>query len=95
MYSLLVKEPFNMSLADIAKLTDYQIVNILFRPEKKQGDGSEESWSPFRLFWWQLKVSQPGIFDEEIITRWQKLPPKQQNGSPIVDPAWNDDLKVN
>lgn len=84
----MTREPFNLSFEQIARLTDYQIGDILFQPlpedkpaKKPVGpdlyahclEGLPEDNPAKRRFWYVWRVR--GIPDEEIAAKWQQQPP--------------------
>lgn len=73
---MLVRDPFNLTFPDIAKLTDDQISDILFHPRDKEGyldigsaedgGGSDESISFGKMYEQVMRLHNPSISDDEI-----------------------------
>jgi hypothetical protein len=67
---LLVREPFNLGFDEIAELTDYQILEILFKhpsDEKPQPEGAYQTHE--EIFWsvWRRR----GLSEDEIAGKWR------------------------
>ncbi len=79
MFALLVREPFNLSLEQIADLTDEQIAYIYFHPRDDRGhlepfpedaNRGEQSGVSFADMYARVtRLREPGISDEEISRR--------------------------
>lgn len=97
--AILVNEPFYLSLAQISRLTDYQIWQIYFRPKKKpERDmdrpaprGERIVASPFMIYW--VHEHQRGKADQEIIDRWLVMHPERM-AEAVVSPQWHRDWPV-
>jgi len=47
-----VREPYNLRLSEIGRLTDKQIFEVYCRPPKeKQQDGGQSYWDIFKAVW--------------------------------------------
>lgn len=69
---ILVREPFNLSFAEIADLTDYQISEILFQhpaDEPTRPAAEQVYLTPEQLFWrvWERR----GLSEAEIAEKWR------------------------
>lgn len=83
--AILVNEPFNVPLHEIAQLTDYQINNIYFHPRTKEGaidvyahrpdPGQVDYEAEFRWSW-----QQKGATPEEIDAKWAEIQKNAPNG---------------
>lgn len=72
---MLTHEPFGMSIAQIANLTDYQLRAILFAPDpikayrdKKKAEQEAKQMTYKEAFWFHWR--NHGKTDEEIQKRW-------------------------
>ncbi len=95
--AILVGEPYYLSLAQIARLTWYQVWQIYFRPrpEAKEREappqGQRVFVTPFQLFW--IHEHQRGQEDAAIIARWLKDHPERM-AEAIVKAEWHAEWKV-
>ncbi len=85
MIRALVKEPFNLSMDAIARLTDYQLEHVYFRPERGGRPAGASSVSAFYVYWWLLRKS--GNDDAEVVRRWHAERPGRE-GEAVIDPTW-------
>lgn len=67
-----MKEPFNLTMDQIADLTDYQLLQIYFRPDPNapappasDGGDVEDPRSIFEKVW-----ARRGLTPEEIAAKW-------------------------
>ena len=63
-----MKEPFNLSLGEIAELTDAQLADIYFRPERSRAPVvGKPYWEVYRATW-----EGRGLTPEQIEAKWEK-----------------------
>jgi hypothetical protein len=75
--SALVREPFNMTMAEIGKLTPYQVRNVYFRDEERdQPRVAKSNVSYKEIFWktWQRR----GLREHQIEVQWQEYLKEQK-----------------
>lgn len=68
MYAGLVREPFNLSIEQIGKLTDRQITDIYFRPKPEDLEAVPEPKTEDDIRRWCVEVAA-----------WQGMPPDQSS----------------
>jgi hypothetical protein len=84
--AVLVKDPYFLSFDQIARLTDYQLTHILFRPEAASGlPAGGTPVSDFYAYWLLLRRS--GNDDAEVLRRWA-LERKGREAEAVIDPTW-------
>ncbi len=81
----LVNEPFHLRLDDVAKLTDFQLEEVYFRPERDAKPAGATPVSAFYSYWWALRKS--GNDDAEVVRRWQLERPGREPEA-VIDLAW-------
>ena len=66
-----MREPFNLSFAQIAELTDYQISEILMKhPADEPAPGPEAVYLPPEELHYRVWAKR-GLSDEEIAEKWR------------------------
>jgi hypothetical protein len=74
--AVLVKEPYNLTLAQIGQLTPYQVRNIYFRsPERDQPKPARVQ--TYREIFWGIWKHR-GLTEEQIAERWQRRQQERQ-----------------
>jgi len=63
-----VKEPFNLSMAEIAQLTDYQLLHIYFRPDKQPPAREGKPYQQIFYETWRRR----GLNQEQIREKWKE-----------------------
>lgn len=88
----LVREPFHLTMRDIARLTPYQLQQIYLRDDPNGLEGIPEGGepcSPFKALWLHLKPF--GYSDQAIVDRWRQENPQYADQA-VVDPGWRPPL---
>ena len=67
---MLVKEPFNLSIDQIKKLTPYQVKNLYFRP--KTADEPVGQYQSAKEIFWKVQRDWRGLSEEETQKLWIK-----------------------
>ena len=79
--ALLVNEPFNLRMEEIAQLTDYQIRRIYFHPRTENGMSIDvNAYSPnasrgpldYKRAFWESWTDK-GATDAEIQSKWDEI----------------------
>lgn len=88
--SALVKEPFNLTVPEIARLTDHQLQHVYFRPDANQKwdrlAARGEPVSQFWVFWDHHR--RHGMTDDAICALWREKNPGFEKQA-VVDPEWH------
>jgi hypothetical protein len=75
---VLVREPFNLTLQEIGRLTPYQARNIYFRGEERDRSQPKRQ-QPYRDVFWAV-WKRRGLKDHQIELQWQQYQREQGNG---------------
>ena len=76
-----MKEPFNLSIDEIKKLTPYQVKNIYFRP--KSADEPVGEYQSAKELFWKVQKDWRGLTEEETQKLWTKK--NQEEDKPKVE----------
>ena len=75
--SVLVRDPFNLTLDEIGHLTPYQVRNIYFYDEKR--DREPEKRQTYQEIFWAV-WKRRGLKESQIEEQWRKYQEEQKNG---------------
>lgn len=86
-FSSLVKEPFNLSIEEIGRLTPYQVKNIFFRP--KEADEPVGEFQSEKELFWKVHADWKGLTEDETQKLWDRHVRKQEES--LKTPPENSD----